>query len=207
MSSRHRFDAGGGTYQPSRRNWTHSRSPKAMRSWTIRNASAVLRRHRRRVPPAPASADPDLQKHRFPRSVPELKSLAHGTPRLFAVASSWGAPSSTLSAASTMRRRDPGATSTSTLIIGDDALLGASADAAEARRKASPRNPLRHFRSSIRKRPDGAPNFAGLPPVTTEAQQKEYAAIARERDMALEQPNLSRANEHLKAMGVRPLSR
>jgi hypothetical protein len=38
-------------------------------------------------------------------------------------------------------------------------------------------------------------------------QRKEYAAIARERDMLLEQPNLSRANGHLGAMGVRPLSR
>src|SRR5262245_62512259 len=59
----------------------------------------------------------------------------------------------------------------------------------------------------IWEREDGAPNFAGLPPATTEVQRKEAAAIARERDMVLEQPNLSRANRHLEAMGVRPLRR
>jgi UDP:flavonoid glycosyltransferase YjiC (YdhE family) len=59
----------------------------------------------------------------------------------------------------------------------------------------------------IWERPDGAPNFAGLPPATSGAQHKEYAAIARERDIVLEQPNRSRANAHLKAMGARPLSR
>jgi UDP:flavonoid glycosyltransferase YjiC (YdhE family) len=59
----------------------------------------------------------------------------------------------------------------------------------------------------IWERPDGAPNFAGLPLATTEAQRKEYAAIARERGEVLEQPNLSRANGHLKALGARPLSR
>jgi UDP:flavonoid glycosyltransferase YjiC (YdhE family) len=56
-------------------------------------------------------------------------------------------------------------------------------------------------------RADGAPNFAGLPPATTEAERREYAAIAQVRDVALEQPNIHRANRHLKALGVRSLPR
>jgi UDP:flavonoid glycosyltransferase YjiC (YdhE family) len=56
-------------------------------------------------------------------------------------------------------------------------------------------------------RADGAPNFAGLPPVTGEVQRKAAAAIAHERDERLERPNASRANGHLKALGIRPLPR
>ena len=56
-------------------------------------------------------------------------------------------------------------------------------------------------------RADGAPNFAGLPPATNEAERREYAAIAQVRDVALEQPNIHRANAHLRAMGLRPLPR
>ena len=56
-------------------------------------------------------------------------------------------------------------------------------------------------------RADGAPNFIGLPPASTDAERKEYAVIAQERETLLEQPNVTRVNGHLAAMGLRPLPR
>src|SRR5262249_59250646 len=92
------------------------------------------------------------------------------------------------------------------LIVGDNAFLGLLPMLLGSR---AARPPIVLCGTSILHwdRADGAPNFAGLPPVTTEAQRKEYAAIARERDMVFEQPNVDRANGHLKTMGVRPLPR
>ena len=55
-------------------------------------------------------------------------------------------------------------------------------------------------------REDGAPNFLGLPPATTEEQRHQYADIAREYDAAVDQPALLRLNEILKTLGVGPLS-
>jgi UDP:flavonoid glycosyltransferase YjiC (YdhE family) len=92
------------------------------------------------------------------------------------------------------------------VIIGDNAFLGVLPMLLGPRAKRPP-VVLCGTTILIWEREDGAPNFAGLPPVTTEMQRKESAAIARERDAALEQPNLGRANRHLKAMGVRPLPR
>jgi MGT family glycosyltransferase len=57
------------------------------------------------------------------------------------------------------------------------------------------------------RRADGAPHFAGLPPATTEAQRKEYAAIAQEHDRVIDQPAARRLNRFLKGLGVRPLSK
>jgi MGT family glycosyltransferase len=55
-------------------------------------------------------------------------------------------------------------------------------------------------------REDGAPNFLGLPPATTEEQRHQYADIAREYDEAVDQPALFRLNKDLKTLGVDPLS-
>ena len=55
-------------------------------------------------------------------------------------------------------------------------------------------------------REDGAPNFLGLPPATTEEQRRQYADIAREFDEAVDQPSLLRLNKELNAFGVGPLS-
>ena len=55
-------------------------------------------------------------------------------------------------------------------------------------------------------REDGAPNFLGLPPATTEEQRHQYADIAREYDEGVDQPALLRLNKDLKALGVGPLS-
>src|SRR5215813_8244752 len=49
-------------------------------------------------------------------------------------------------------------------------------------------------------REDGAPNFLGLPPATTEEQRRQYADIAREFDEAVDQPALVRLNEMLKTL-------
>ena len=46
-------------------------------------------------------------------------------------------------------------------------------------------------------REDGAPNFLGLPPATTEEQRRQYADIAREYDEAVDQPSLLRLNKAL----------
>jgi MGT family glycosyltransferase len=56
------------------------------------------------------------------------------------------------------------------------------------------------------RRDDGAPNFAGLPPATSEAQCEDYAAIAKEHDKVLYDPVHSYLNECLTGMGVQPLS-
>src|SRR5271156_3403998 len=55
-------------------------------------------------------------------------------------------------------------------------------------------------------REDGAPNYLGLPPATTEEQRHQYAEIAREFDEAVDQPTLLRLNEILKTLSVGPLS-
>ena len=55
-------------------------------------------------------------------------------------------------------------------------------------------------------REDGAPNFLGLPPATTEEQRQEYAAVAREYDEAVDQPVLRKLNKALSALGVDPVS-
>jgi UDP:flavonoid glycosyltransferase YjiC (YdhE family) len=154
--------------------------------------------------PLPASADPDFQN--IASFVPELKSLPDGTPRLVRSRIILGrAFIDTIPLQHDALQQILREVSVD-VIIGDNAFLGVLPMLLKPGAK---RPPVILCGTSILiwERPDGAPNFAGLPPVTTEAQQKEYAAIARERDMALEQPNLSRANGHLKAMGVRPLSR
>jgi MGT family glycosyltransferase len=56
------------------------------------------------------------------------------------------------------------------------------------------------------RREDGAPYFAGLPPATTSAQLKEYAAIAQEHDRIIYEPLGRRLNRSLKDLGVGPLS-
>jgi MGT family glycosyltransferase len=56
-------------------------------------------------------------------------------------------------------------------------------------------------------REDGAPNFLGLPPATTEEQRHRYAAIAREYDQAVDQPVLPLLNQVLDSLGVGPVSK
>ena len=55
-------------------------------------------------------------------------------------------------------------------------------------------------------REDGAPNFLGLPPATTEEQRRQYADIAREYDDAVDRPVLPRLNQLLGTLGVGPVS-
>src|SRR3982075_686331 len=56
------------------------------------------------------------------------------------------------------------------------------------------------------RRADGAPYFAGLPPATTPAQLREYAAIAQGHDRIIYEPVGRRLNRLLKDLGVGPLS-
>jgi hypothetical protein len=56
------------------------------------------------------------------------------------------------------------------------------------------------------RREDEAPHFAGLPPATTQAQLKEYAAISQEHDRVVNQPLARRLNRFLEDLGVGPLS-
>ena len=55
-------------------------------------------------------------------------------------------------------------------------------------------------------REDGAPNFLGLPPATTEAERQQYADIAREFDEGVDQPALLRLNKELSSFDVGPLT-
>ncbi len=55
-------------------------------------------------------------------------------------------------------------------------------------------------------REDGAPNFLGLPPATTDEHRHQYADIAREYDEAVDRPSLLSLNEVLTALGVGPVS-
>ena len=55
-------------------------------------------------------------------------------------------------------------------------------------------------------RDDGAPNFVGLPPATTEEQRRQYAVIADEYDVNVDQPVLRSLNKILKSYGVRPVT-
>jgi MGT family glycosyltransferase len=91
------------------------------------------------------------------------------------------------------------------VIVGDDMFFGALPMLLGPRSK---RPPIVLCGTSFLHlaREDGAPNFLGLPPATTEEQRHQYADIAREFDEAVDQPALSRLNEILKALGVNPLS-
>jgi MGT family glycosyltransferase len=55
-------------------------------------------------------------------------------------------------------------------------------------------------------RDDGAPNFAGLPPASSEAEREAYAAVFKEHDLALYEPVRHYLNDRLANLGVKPLS-
>ena len=56
------------------------------------------------------------------------------------------------------------------------------------------------------RRPDRAPQFAGLPPAATAAQLREYAAIADEHDRVVNAPLARRLNRILRGSGPRALA-
>jgi UDP:flavonoid glycosyltransferase YjiC (YdhE family) len=55
-------------------------------------------------------------------------------------------------------------------------------------------------------RDDGAPNFLGLPPATTEEQRQQYAIIAGDYDANVDQPVLRSLNKVLKTFGLGPVT-
>ncbi|MFL5251458.1 MAG: nucleotide disphospho-sugar-binding domain-containing protein [Rhodopila sp.] len=91
------------------------------------------------------------------------------------------------------------------VVIGDDFFCGVVPMLLGPRSK---RPPIALFGTSILHcyREDGAPNFLGLPPATTQAQCEEYAAIAQEYDRIVNQPIARRLNRYLQDTGIRPLS-
>jgi len=91
------------------------------------------------------------------------------------------------------------------IIVGDDMLFGVLPMLLGPR---SMRPPIALCGTSFLhwRREDGAPNFAGLPPATTQAQRDDYAAAYREHDELLYRPVGDRLNRSLQAMGVGPLS-
>jgi MGT family glycosyltransferase len=91
------------------------------------------------------------------------------------------------------------------VIIGDDTMFGVLPMLLGPRSK---RPPIVLCGTSILHwhREDGAPNFAGLPPASSEAQLNEYAAISREYDRLINQPVTCRLNQTLKQFGVGPLA-
>lgn len=70
------------------------------------------------------------------------------------------------------------------------------------------RPPVAMFNTSILhwSRDDGAPHYIGLPPATSQAQRKRYAAIAREHDRVVYGPLTARLNHHLAELGLGPIS-
>ena len=154
--------------------------------------------------PLPAGANPDFQD--IASFVPELRSLPDGTPRLVRSRIVLGRlfidtiPLQHQALQQILRDAPVDA------VIADNAFLGVLPMLLGARAQ---RPPVILCGTSILhwERADGAPNFAGLAPATTDAERREYAAIAQVRDVALEQLNIHRANAHLAAMGVRPLPR
>jgi MGT family glycosyltransferase len=91
------------------------------------------------------------------------------------------------------------------VIIGDDMFFGVLPMLLGPRLKRPPivlcGTSILHWR-----REDGAPPFVGLPPATSQAQLKEYAAISREYDKVINKPSARRLNRSLKDLGVGPLS-
>ncbi len=55
-------------------------------------------------------------------------------------------------------------------------------------------------------REDGAPEFIGLPPATSQAERDQYAAINREHHKVVQQPVSDHLNRILENMGIGPLS-
>src|SRR5215813_7154082 len=91
------------------------------------------------------------------------------------------------------------------VVIGDDMFFGVLPMLLGPRAK---RPPIVLCGTSILHwhREDGAPNFVGLPPATTQAQFDEYAAIAEDHDRIVHHPVARRLNRALKDLGVGPLS-
>ena len=91
------------------------------------------------------------------------------------------------------------------VVIGDDMIFGVLPMLLGPRSKRPPivlcGTSILHWR-----REDEAPHFAGLPPATTQAQLKEYAAISQEHDRVVNQPLARRLNRSLEDFGVGPLS-
>jgi MGT family glycosyltransferase len=91
------------------------------------------------------------------------------------------------------------------VIIGDDMFFGALPMLLGPRSKRPAivlcGTSILHWR-----REDGAPHFLGLPPATTQARLRQYAAISREHDRVVNQPLARRSNRLLKDFGVGPLS-
>jgi UDP:flavonoid glycosyltransferase YjiC (YdhE family) len=89
------------------------------------------------------------------------------------------------------------------VIVGDDMYFGILPMLLGPRSKRPPivlcGTSILHWR-----REDGAPLFAGLPPATTKAQLKQYAAIAQEHERVVNQPVARRLNQLLKDIGIGP---
>ncbi|MBR0873322.1 glycosyltransferase [Bradyrhizobium tropiciagri] len=91
------------------------------------------------------------------------------------------------------------------IIVGDDMFFGVLPMLLGPRAKRPPivlcGTSLLHW-----EREDGAPNFLGLPPATTEAQREQYAAIAEQHDATVDQPILRSLNKLLKTFRVGPVN-
>jgi UDP:flavonoid glycosyltransferase YjiC (YdhE family) len=91
------------------------------------------------------------------------------------------------------------------VIVGDDMFFGVLPMLLGAR---ASRPPIALCGTSFLhcRREDGAPHFLGLAPATTQAQHREYAAIAREHDELVNRPLSRQLNRRLADLGVGPLS-
>jgi MGT family glycosyltransferase len=87
------------------------------------------------------------------------------------------------------------------VVIGDDTMFGLLPMLLGPRSKRPPivmcGTSFLHWR-----RDDGAPHFVGLPPATTQAQRKEYAAAYQEEHRLIWQPAADRLNKLLAELGA-----
>jgi MGT family glycosyltransferase len=91
------------------------------------------------------------------------------------------------------------------VIIGDQLMLGTFPMLLGPRSKR-PAIVLLGTSYLIWRRDDGAPNEAGIPPASNEAQREEYAALFKESEAAVFGPVGRHLNDHLAALGVGPVS-
>jgi MGT family glycosyltransferase len=150
--------------------------------------------------PLPAGADFDLRE--ILSVVPELESIPPGPEwlrvaceRIFVDA----IPAQHLGLIEALKKFPPD------IIVGDDMFFGALPMLLGSRAK---RPPIVLCGTSVLHwaREDGAPNFLGLPPATTEEQRRQYSTIARDYDEAVDQPVIRRLNQVLSTFGVGPVS-
>jgi MGT family glycosyltransferase len=148
----------------------------------------------------PAGADFDLRD--VLSVAPELKDIAPGLDSLRTICERIfvdAVPAQHQGLCETLQHFD------ADIIVGDDMLFGVLPMLLRSREIRPPivlcGTSFLHWA-----REDGAPNFLGLPPATSDVQRQEYALVASEYAANVDRPVLDRLNKVLKTLGIGPMS-